>query len=94
MTTDSLNHTTTNNNKRWECQFCKNSYSLAYPYKSHLKRCLVHSKDNDIKNKCLGNLVNELKVELHKEFHEQLLIMLEDMRHDIVENYKSKYRFP
>jgi hypothetical protein len=53
---------------RWTCSFCHKNYSLKYPYKKHLKKCLVHSSKVEKELDIMVQLKNELKEEFIKMF--------------------------
>ena len=68
---------------KWICGFCKKHYSKNYPYKSHLKRCLVHTEEQHDRYDMIGDLIGNLKIELTAEFKTELNNMLIEFKQEI-----------
>ena len=94
MTIDTMtcsNNIDNDNNidNKWECKFCKKYYSKNYPYKSHLKRCLVHQEDMDNKYDMLGDLMTDLKNELKHDFKNELFKMINEIKDEVKNDVKK-----
>ena len=93
MTIDTMtcsNNIDNDNNidNKWQCPKCLKYYSKNYPYKSHLKRCLVHQDHLDTKYSLMGDMVSELKEELMTDFRNELFKMINEIRNDIKHDVK------
>jgi hypothetical protein len=86
MATNILNQSI---NDRWTCPKCEKAYSKNYSYKSHLKRCVVHTSDADTKCDLLGGMLSELKQELRNDIKHELVSMLNNIRQDITRDIQN-----
>ena len=94
MTIDTMtcsNNIDNDNNidNKWQCGFCKKYFSKNYPYKSHLKRCLVHQEDMDNKYDMLGDFMTDLKNELKNDFRNELFKMINELKNEVKNNVKT-----
>ena len=69
--------------------FVKKYYSKNYPYKSHLKRCLVHSEEQENKFDMLGDLMTDLKNELKHDFKNELFKMINEIKDEVKNDVKK-----
>ena len=85
MTTDIKTYENNNfdTNNKWQCPKCLKYYSKNYPYKSHLKRCLVHTEEQHDRYDMLGDLIGSLKDELTNEFRTELTNMLIELKQEM-----------
>ena len=74
---------------KWTCQFCKKIYSNNYPYKEHLKRCLIHVEERQDKHEMLSTLMETLKEELTKEFKNDFKIEINKMLIELTDGMKQ-----
>ena len=91
MTTDIITYSQNNNkdtDNKWRCPKCLKYYSKNYPYKSHLKRCLVHTEEQNDRCDMLGELIDNLKNELTNEFKTELTNMLIELTQDMKQYIK------
>ena len=68
---------------KWTCQFCKKEYSHNYPYKAHLKRCLIHNEEREDKNDILNALMESMKIELTNNLKTEINNMLIELKNDM-----------
>ena len=80
---NSIDYGNVNIENKWICGFCKKHYSKNYPYKSHLKRCLVHTEEQHDRYDMIGDLIGNLKTELTAEFKTELNNMLIELKQEI-----------
>ena len=52
-----------NDDAKWTCGHCKQTYCKTYRYKTHLKRCLIHNENSNIQNELFAEMLFELKDE-------------------------------
>ena len=78
-----------NIDNKWRCPKCLKYYSKNYPYKSHLKRCLVHQEDMDNKYDMLGDLMTDLKNELKHDFKNELFKMINEIKDEVKNDVKK-----
>ena len=91
MTTDIITYSQNNNkdtDNKWQCPKCLKYYSKNYPYKSHLKRCLVHTEEQNDRCDMLGDLIDNLKNELTNEFKTEFKNMLIELKQDMKQQIK------
>ena len=88
MTNNISNTSNEHINDKWCCPHCKKEYSNNYTYKNHLKRCLVHKSNMKETN----NIMLELKYELLKEFRQEFITMLDEIKHEIRDDVKSNVK--
>ena len=72
------------NNDRWTCKHCYNTYSHNYKYKIHLEKCLVHCETVEQNN----NIMLELKIELKDELRGLFHGMLNEIKGDFQQQIK------
>ena len=65
---------------KWICSFCKKSYSHNYPYKEHLKRCIICVQEQEYKNDKINLLMDALKIELKNDINNMLI----ELKNDII----------
>ena len=83
ISNDSIDSINENIENKWTCGFCKKCYSKKYPYKSHLKRCLIHTEEKHDRYDMIGDLIGNLKIELTAEFKTELNNMLIELKQEI-----------
>ena len=83
ISNDSIDSINENIENKWTCGFCKKCYSKKNPYKSHLKRCLIHTEEKHDRYDMIGDLIGNLKIELTAEFKTELNNMLIELKQEI-----------
>ena len=88
MTTEADNIDVKDN--KWCCPQCGKYYSKNYPYKSHLKRCLIHNEKINAHSEFLGEMLSELKDDLKDEFKRNFVDMINDLKNELKKDNYSK----
>ena len=78
-----------NINNKWQCLKCLKYYSKNYPYKSHLKRCLVYQEEQENKFDMLGDFMTDLKNELKHDFKNELFKMINEIKDEVKNDVKK-----
>jgi hypothetical protein len=74
----------------WNCPHCLKLFKKSYRYKNHLSRCLVYTEHLDTKNEFLGDMINDLKTELLRDFKKDFYKMLSEIKNEMINNNKIK----